>query len=92
MALVVTLTAVGCVSAADKTLVATAAAVGDGDLANWDKLTDLQKKTACWKLTRAHHVLDFSLNDAELLPQWQTNVPPWGIAIAPVATAKCGGK
>jgi hypothetical protein len=79
----------GCVSAANKNLVATGAAVGDGDIANWDKLTDLQKKTACWKLTRAMHVLDYSFNGTALDPQWQTTIPPWAATTAPV---KSGGK
>lgn len=94
IALVVCGLASGCVSAANKNLVATSASVGDGDIANWDKLSDIQKKTAVWKLTRAMHVLDYSFNETPLDAQWQTTIPPWGVA--PIGTASTarprGGK
>jgi len=85
--------AAGCVSTSDKNLIATAAAVADGDIANWDKLSDLQKKTAVWKEARAMHVLDYTHNGTPLDPQWQTTIPPWGVAATNTAsTARSGGK
>lgn len=81
----------GCVAAEDKALISTGSAVADGDIANWDKLSDLQKKTACWKLDRGFHVLDHSINGVELPSQFAQKDPPWATT-APVTTPTGGGK
>ena len=44
----------------------TAAAVGQGDLNGWAKMSDQERYVAHWKLTRACHILDFSVNDHKL--------------------------
>jgi hypothetical protein len=47
-------------------LISTAAAVGQGDLNGWVEMSDQERYTAHWKLTRACHILDFSVNDHKL--------------------------
>jgi hypothetical protein len=78
----------GCVSAEDKALISTGSAVGDGDIANWDKLSDVQKKTAHWKLTRGYHVLDHGINGVGVSPEFQATDPPWVASTAPVVTPR----
>lgn len=67
----------GCAPAREtKDLISTGAAVVDGDLREWDSLTDEQKKRAHWKVGRALHVVDADVNGVELAPQWQEKEPP----------------
>jgi len=55
------------VSSELKTEIQNGAAIGDGELADWGKLTDDQKKEDVFKLTRILHDADFSL--------WGTPIP-----------------
>lgn len=52
----------GCVAAEDRTLISTMAAVGHGNLREWDSLTAAQKKEAQFNLVQAAHVLDHNIN------------------------------
>jgi hypothetical protein len=61
--------AAGCVSAEDKTLVSTAAAAGQGNLREWDTLSDAKKKEAHTNLVAGVCILDHDLN-SKALPAW----------------------
>lgn len=75
--LTLTLAATGCgtVAKEDRDLVATAAAVGAGDLKDWPKLSDDQKRRAHYKLTRAFYILDAHLNDAKMPKEFEGKEP-----------------
>jgi hypothetical protein len=97
---VVILLSVGCttVASTDKILIQDQAAVGVGLLADWDKLTDDQKKQSYWKSTRGYHRLNNTLFGVPVPTDFQND--PWAIkttrsAPAPVTTttkAAPGGK
>jgi hypothetical protein len=59
----------GCVSAEDKKLVSTGAAVGQGNLNEWEKLTPAKQKEAQTNLVAAFCILDHSVNE-RALPAW----------------------
>ena len=61
---------VGCVAAEDKNLIATGAAVGQGNLREWDKLTPAQQKEAQFNLVGAMCVLDHDINGTALPAQF----------------------
>lgn len=70
LALVLSLGCVaGCMSAEDKGVVSTGASVGQGNLREWDKLSDDQKKTAHTNLVAGYCVLDNHINGTAL-PAW----------------------
>ena len=54
--------------------------VGTANVNDWCNLTDQQRLQAYWKLTRAMHDLNFSINDEAVPPAFVTD--PW----APVAS------
>jgi len=70
---------VGCVAAEDKNLIATGAAVGQGNLREWDTLTAVQQKEAQTNLVGALCVLDHNINGTPLPAQFA--------AVAPVESA-----
>ena len=68
---------VGCVSVEDKELIAENSAIGQGNLREWDTLTEDEKKTAQWHLTRGYAILDLTINGRSLPPEFQASIPPW---------------
>jgi outer membrane murein-binding lipoprotein Lpp len=69
----------GCVAAEDRNLISTAAAVGHGNLREWDTLTDAQKREAQFNMVAAMHVLDHNINGKDMPAEY-----------APVTSATAG--
>ena len=83
-------TACTTVAATDKTLIQDQAAVGVGILADWDKMTDDQKKQAYWKSTRGYHRLNSTLFSIEVPADFATD--PWAVKTTRTAPQPNGGK
>jgi hypothetical protein len=64
------LVAPGCVAAEDRDLISTMAAVGHGNLREWDTLTPEQRKEAHFNMVSAAHVLDLNINGRALPPEY----------------------
>jgi hypothetical protein len=56
----------GCIAKEDRDLISTAAAVGHGNLREWDELSPAQQKESQFNLVAAFHVLDHNINDRAL--------------------------
>lgn len=78
------LLSVGCVATEDKNLISTAAAVGQGNLREWDTLTPAQQKEAQTNMVAAVCVLDHDINGTALPKQFE--------GVAGVTTAAPGGQ
>lgn len=59
----------GCISAEDKKLIATGAAVGQGNLNEWKTLAPAKQEEAHRNLVASYCVLDHSINGRDL-PAW----------------------
>jgi uncharacterized protein YceK len=58
----------GCrtITTEDAALISTAAAVGHGNLSEWEQLDPEQRKVAHFNLVKALHQLDFTINKREM--------------------------
>jgi hypothetical protein len=63
----------GCVAAEDKKLISVGAAVGQGNLNEWEKLAPAKQKEAHMNLVASYYILDHSINGREL-PAWVTSL------------------
>jgi hypothetical protein len=65
----------GCVAAEDKNLISTGAAVGQGNLREWDTLSPKQQYEAHENLVGAMCVLDYDINDKPLPSRFVETAP-----------------